>query len=299
MIIGPGAFPCFKQVATIVLVLGALIASPSVRADLPPPSAGESLDSAMCRFIESAAARYGVRRDLLTRLIWRESAFDAGAVSPKGAQGVAQFMPGTASDRGLADPFDPEAAIPAAAHLIADLTRDFGNVGLASAAYNAGPDRVSRWLAGRSTLPLETEEYVPAVTGRSADDWAADQRVAAFHAEAAEFKPDPPCLTLTAGLRKGTAPTYSSMALSPLAPWGVQVAGNFSKARALKSFAAERKRYSAVLGSIRPMIIGTRLRSRGTRAFYRVRAPAASRKEAENLCRRVHNAGGSCIVLKS
>ena len=290
--------PGWLRAALLALILSP-IAAPRVHAEAAPAAGGESVDSAICRMIEAAAASQGLRRDVLTRLIWRESAFDAGAVSPKGAQGIAQFMPGTASDRGLEDPFDPEAAIPAAAHLIADLTRNFGNVGLASAAYNAGPDRVSRWLAGRSILPLETEDYVPAVTGRSADDWAADQRVAAFHAEAPELSPDPPCLALMASLRKGTAPAYANMALSPLAPWGVQLAGNFSKARALRSFAGERRRYSAVLGAIRPMIIGTRLRSRGTHAFYRVRAPAASRREAEILCQRIHSAGGSCIVLKS
>ena len=287
----------FRLIAAAALVAGLGTAMPA-RAEAVA-AAGESLDSAICRLVETAAAQNNLSRAFLTRLIWRESAFDAGAVSPKGAQGIAQFMPGTASDRGLADPFDPEAAIPAAARLLADLRRDFGNIGLAAAAYNAGPDRVTRWLAGRSWLPVETEDYVPAVSGRSADDWAADQRVAAFHAEAAEIPDDPPCLTLMAGLRKGASPAYASMPLSPLAPWGVQLAGNFSKARALRSFSAERKRYTAVLGAVRPMIIGTRLRSRGTRAFYRVRAPAASRQEAEALCRRIHAAGGSCIVLKS
>src|SRR5205814_6611619 len=66
----------------------------------------------------------------------------AGAVSPKGAEGIAQFMPGTAAERGLANPFDPEQAIPHAARFLAELKRRFGNLGMAAAAYNAGPARV-------------------------------------------------------------------------------------------------------------------------------------------------------------
>ena len=71
---------------------------------------------------------------------------------------------------------------------------------------------------------------------------------------------------------------------SPIAPWGVQLAGNFSKERALASFARARERHAAILGDVTPMVIGTRLRSRGTRAFYRVRIPAATREAASEIC---------------
>ena len=68
-----------------------------------------------------------------------ESNFNPFAVSPAGAQGIAQFMPGTAAAYGLDDPFDAPAAIDAQAHLMSDLLRQFGSVPLALAAYNAGP----------------------------------------------------------------------------------------------------------------------------------------------------------------
>src|SRR5688572_30669654 len=100
----------------------------------------ETVDEAICRLIETSAAAHALPVGLFTRLIWRESSFRLEVVSRAGAQGVAQFMPGTARGRGLADPFDPEAAIPAAAALLADLSRQFGNLGLAAAAYNAGPE---------------------------------------------------------------------------------------------------------------------------------------------------------------
>jgi soluble lytic murein transglycosylase-like protein len=90
---------------------------------------------AVCAAIASAVARTGLPLAFFTRLIWQESRFDPVAVSRKGARGVAQFMPGTASWRGLRDPFDPLAAIPKAAELLAELRRQFGNLGLAAAAY--------------------------------------------------------------------------------------------------------------------------------------------------------------------
>ena len=80
-------------------------------------------------------------------------------------------MPGTAADRGLADPFEPKSAITHSASLLADLRREFGNFGLAAAAYNAGEERVRGWLAGKRTLPGETRRYVRFVTGRAAEDW--------------------------------------------------------------------------------------------------------------------------------
>jgi soluble lytic murein transglycosylase-like protein len=101
----------------------------------------------------------------LPGLIWRESLFDPDAVSHKGAEGIAQFMPGTAEERGLADAFDPAQAIAASAAFLSDLYAQFGSLGLAAAAYNAGPTRIETWLSGAGTLPLETQEYVHFVIG--------------------------------------------------------------------------------------------------------------------------------------
>ena len=86
---------------------------------------------------------------------------------------------------------------------------------------------------------------------------------------------------------------------APRSPWGVQLAGNFSKSLALRSFQRAAASYARVIGDVQPMIIGTRLRSRGSRAFYRVRVPAQSRKQAEQLCSRIRVVGGACLVLAS
>ena len=110
------------------------------------------------------------------RLIWQESRFRVSAVSPAGAQGIAQFMPATAAERKLKDPFNPRQALWAAAGLLSSLKRRFGNLGLAAAAYNAGPKRVTDWLGDKRRLPEETRDYVKAITGRPASSWAGPQK---------------------------------------------------------------------------------------------------------------------------
>ena len=92
-----------------------------------------------------------------------ESNFNPFAVSPAGAAGIAQFMPGTAAAYGLDDPFDAEAAIDAQAHLMADLLRQFGSVELALAAYNAGPAPVA--ACGCVPAIPETQAYVARIVG--------------------------------------------------------------------------------------------------------------------------------------
>src|SRR5437773_2776804 len=84
-----------------------------------------------------------------SRLPWQESRFNPSSVSHAGAQGIAQFMPGTARLVGLANPFDPIQALPKSAALLRDLRAQFGNLGLAAAAYNAGPKRIEDWLVKR------------------------------------------------------------------------------------------------------------------------------------------------------
>ncbi len=133
-------------------------------------------------FVERAARASAVPADFFKRLIHQESAFDPNAVSSKGAQGVAQFMPATAAQRSLKNPFDPEEALLKSAELLKDLKDRFGNWGLAAAAYNAGPERVRRWLAGTSRLPAETQHYVHVITGRVADEWAQASPDFAFSA---------------------------------------------------------------------------------------------------------------------
>lgn len=293
----------------VLLLLAACGGSAAVRAQTMEP-----VDQSVCRLIESAAKANRLPAEFLTRLIWRESSFRTGAVSPAGAQGIAQFMPGTAQERGLADPFDPEQAIPKAARLLAELWRRFGNLGIAAAAYNAGPARVSDWLRGAGGLPAETRAYVRFVTSRAVESWAAAGNFASGSAVAASepdsaAQPDEmskaaapaprSCLAAVADLRRGQPGEPTGDGFAVLAPWGVQLAGNFSKQIALASFERVRQRYAGVIGNLRPMIIGRVLRSRGTIKFYQVRLPAQTREAAQALCNRIRMAGGVCLALPS
>ena len=137
-----------------------------------PPKSRVVTTARICDLIDVHARLNGLPRDFFARLIWKESRFDPDAVSPAGAEGIAQFMPGTADMRGLADSFDIEQALPASARYLAELKAGFGNLGLAAAAYNAGESRVSRWLASGGFLPLETEDYVLDIMGEPADNFA-------------------------------------------------------------------------------------------------------------------------------
>jgi len=132
----------------------------------------ETSPAALRKMAEAAAAAHTLPVNYFLRLIRQESGFDPSAVSPAGAQGIAQFMPGTAFERGLKDPFDPTEALPKSAELLDELRDHFGNLGLAAAAYNAGPERVRKWLAGERQLPQETIDYVRIITGHEAADWA-------------------------------------------------------------------------------------------------------------------------------
>ncbi len=254
----------------------------------------ENVVGTICGIIETSAHAQNVPVGFLTRLIWQESNFQTHAVSPAGAQGIAQFMPGTATARGLADPFDPEQAIPKSAALLAELKGQFGNWGLAAAAYNAGPSRVARFVKGDADLPGETQDYVSIVTGHAAQEWRGAD--AAKLTDDAVF-PGASCSEIVAKF-KVSQPTLFAHS-SFYAPWGVQISGAFNKAAALRQYDRAKAQYVAILGDAQPMILAGRLRSRGFRTFYRVRAGAPTRAAAEALCGKLEKVGGACVVLRS
>ena len=135
-------------------------------------AAGAALSKAeLCETAVQVAQANNLPVPFFTRLIRQESGFDPRVVSSAGARGIAQFMPRTAAARGLADPFEPIGALAASGKFLAELVSRFGNLGLAAAAYNAGPKRVQDWIARRGKLPAETRNYVLSITGRVAEAW--------------------------------------------------------------------------------------------------------------------------------
>jgi hypothetical protein len=162
-----------------IIVLTLLTLAVPIRAPAqttaPPEQSGNSRNS-VCQIIESAAKANALPVDFFTRVIWQESRLRPDVVGPmtrsgERALGIAQFMPGTAAERNLLEPFNPAEALPKSGEFLAELRVQFGNLGLAAAAYNAGPRRVRDFLAGSRDLPAETRNYVLAITGHPIEDW--------------------------------------------------------------------------------------------------------------------------------
>ena len=125
----------------------------------------------ICDALVQSALNNDLPVPFFIRLLYQESTFRPAAISSAGALGIAQFMPETAAHRRLDNPFDPAQAIPASARLLRDHYRKYGNLGLAAAAYNAGPRRVDDWRAKKGPLPQETQDYVKTITGFPVETW--------------------------------------------------------------------------------------------------------------------------------
>lgn len=250
----------------------------------------------ICRIVQSEADARRIPAGFFARLIWAESRFNPDARSPKGAQGIAQFMPATAAERALIDPFDIPTALAESAAFLRELADAFGNFGLAAAAYNAGPRRVENWIAGRATLPWETLDFVMAITSLSADDWT---------------QPDlePPDFTLDEALPFEDACIQLAMAGRPRLPaaerpptwrpWGVQVAAHFSRSVALSAFSRVKRKHSSVVGDEEPIVVQDRAPARGRKPLFTVRIGADTRDEAQDICQTLRMAGGACLVKKN
>jgi transglycosylase-like protein with SLT domain/sporulation related protein len=286
------------------------VVHPSVEELAQPPekpseTARESeAREAMCLMIESAARANDLPLEFFARVIWQESRFQPDAVGPmtrngQRAQGIAQFMPGTANERGLLDPFNPVQALPKSAEFLSELRSQFGNLGLAAAAYNAGPRRVQDWLAGTGYMPQETRNYVYAITGSRIDEWAAATRNGKVPARPQTSS----CRELMALLKRAPNPFVAGLeqhvTLSAAKVWGVQLAAGFNRDKALAMYARAMKSLSNVIGDQDPSLLSSRLGTRGTATFYQVRIGADTRPEADNLCNRIRKAGGACFVLRN
>jgi hypothetical protein len=250
--------------------------------------------SDFCPVIEQEARKNSLPIGFFTRLIWQESRFDPDAISPAGAQGVAQFMPGTASSRGLLNPFEPTEALRESASYLHELLQSFGNLGLAAAAYNAGPGRLAHWLTGQGELPSETVDYVFAVTGHAITEWTTKP--------VPDLSGERSCAELVSNLklrsRIATAPFESPLENPEWKPWGIQLAGNWHLGLLLASFERIRRQYPSVIGETKPYIFRTRLP--GVRvASFAVRIMKDSRQEANHFCAQLEAVGGACAVLRN
>ncbi len=249
----------------------------------------------ICRALARLADENDLPPDFFARLIWTESRFRPNAVSPKGAEGIAQFIPSTARLRGLSNSFDALEALKKSAEYLDDLRDRFGNIGLAAAAYNAGEGGLQTFLK-TGNLPQETRNYVLDITAHAAEDWR-DNPPATIDLRLDGRKSfEDACITL--------ADTRRLKALEPetegtWAPWGAQLSGHFQKAVAVRLFLSTVQSLPAPLNKEKPLIRKERNRAFGTRLRYTARIGRPTRQEAEAVCLEVRKGGGACIVFRN
>ena len=254
-----------------------------------PPTADD-----ICRAIEEDAATNGLPVEFFARVIWQESRFNAQAVSPKGAQGIAQFMPQTADWRGLADPFDPIEALKNSASYLHDLQQKFGNLGLAAAAYNAGPGRVSAFLINHRPLPSETRNYVAIITGWTVDEWASPSPPQTAETTIPQGVP---CRRLANLI---LAPKEQAQRIAAYVPrWGMQLTANWSESKAWAVYRMIQKQYAALIGDREPIVIRSRGIGLGSAMRYNIRIADDNRAYLEKFCNKLIAAGGACVVLRN
>ena len=293
------------------LILGVLSAVPAFAQDAPreepPAAAGPDKSSepgdaqkSVCLLLESAARANSLPVEFFARVIWQESRFRSDAVGPvtrsgKRALGIAQFMPGTAAERKLLNPLDPIQALPKSAEFLHELRREFGNLGLAAAAYNAGPRRIREWMNGSGAMPSETRNYVLAITGAPVEQWSkagpdGDQKQ----------EQGLGCGELMALLRRApnrfVAALEQRIVAGVMQPWGVILGADMSRPRMLSKYAELQQRHAAVVAGRDPIL---RERNRGPLPRYQVRIGAETRADANALCARIHKSGGDCVVLRN
>ena len=289
-------FVC-RFVALLVLLTFAAKANAEATAAAPKPDKQRFAEE-ICTLISGQARANAIPEDFFARLIWKESRFNPNAESPKGAQGIAQFMPGTAALRGLDNPFDHQAALAASAVYLAELKTRFGNLGSAAAAYNFGEEGARRWQAGKSRLPWETQDYVLSITGREAEDWRKAESIFDIPAigKSGDFAKD--CLALASRETRLPDPQIKGERAN-WRPWGVVLAASLSETRAFRIFELTKTRHANLIGKEAPLVLRRRAAGMGTRRLVQMVIGRDSRVEADALCGKLRARGAPCIVLKN
>ncbi len=255
----------------------------------------DSYNRDLCKAIEYFADANHLPPDYLARLVWRESLFRSDAVSPKGARGIAQFMPGTAKLRRVRDSYDALEALGKAATYLDELRNRFGNLGLAAAAYNAGEGGLANFL-NSGGLPYETRNYVSAITAHSVEEWRDDPPdVAAPVLDKGKSFIDS-CVALAQSRRLKPTPLEQER---PWAPWGAQLAEHFQLDAARRLFSANVRKLPAPLNAEKPLIVRQRNADFGRRIRFAARIGRQTREEADAVCTQIRQQGGTCLVFRN
>ncbi|MEQ5868383.1 lytic transglycosylase domain-containing protein [Sagittula sp. NFXS13] len=245
-----------------------------------------------CQAIEQFAIANDLDPGFFARLIWQESRFDPNALSHANAMGIAQFIASTAALRGLKDPYNPAEALEFSAEYLGEMTRKYGNPGLAAVGYNGGERRAEGLIAKTGGLARETINYVKIITGLTAETWRDSPP------EDHDFRLDgdtpfqPACHALARHRRLTAYPEPEPV----LPPWGVQVAFGLSESAALSKYRATTRSCRRTIGGEEPFLIWSKSRASPKGGYYMVRLGRNSRDAAWKLCAALKRNGCICAV---
>jgi hypothetical protein len=203
-------------------------------------------------------------------------------------------MPATAGWHGLADPFDPTESLRHSAAYLRELLERFGNLGLAAAAYNAGPGRVSAWLTSHRALPAETRNYVALVTGWTADEWASSTPP-----EKADttIPQGVPCTRLANLI---LAPKQERQRIAAYIPrWGIQLAAHLSESTAWAIYRDRLKRFGSLIGDREPIVLHKEIPGMGRAKRYIITIADDDRAPLDKLCQKLIATDATCDVLRN
>ncbi len=275
----------------LLFLVSAAHTAPTAHQAQANESIGPATLDRVCGLIKASADRYKIPAPLLARLLWTESKFNVDAADNQGRRGIAEIVPSVARERKIKAPHDLEEAIPSAAAYIGTLRDRFGNDGLAVAAYKLGEKRLATWISnGGGVMPTRIENFVYEVTLRDA-----------------QFFMDPR-QNYTAPPLKGTEPFAEACRAMPKDArvtrehldtlWGAVVAGNFRRSAVLKQWGDLVGHHKQAIGNLAPAVQKWET-PLGRAGIYAAKVYTSTRGEANEVCDRIHSAGGACIVLKN
>jgi hypothetical protein len=250
-----------------------------------------------CNAIAVFSKRHGLNEGFFARLIWQESRFDPNALSPADARGIAQFIPSTALLRGLKDPYNPADALEHSAQYLAEMVRSYGNEGLAAIGYNGGEGRAEGFLAGKG-LAQETVNYVPIITGLTAEQWRDAPP------EAPDFRLDPARSFYSAcsAMARNRALTPLRRAQPPppaLKPWGVQLGFGTSEKTATQKIRTQTASCRGLVSGEKLDLIYVKNRVSGKKGYVFARIGRDTRQGAQDLCTRLKRQQCMCLVVEN
>ncbi|RYH02380.1 lytic transglycosylase domain-containing protein [Salipiger sp. IMCC34102] len=245
-----------------------------------------------CQAIQVFADQGALPRGFFARLIWQESRFDPNALSPADARGIAQFIDSTAQLRGLRDSLNPAEALEFSAQYLAEMTRKYGNVGLAAVGYNGGERRAEGLIARTGGLMPETIDYVQIITGLTAETW----RDAPPEDHDFQLQGDMPfmeaCLDLAQNRRFTAYPPPKQV----VKPWGAQLAFGRSPAQARASYDRRTRACGFDRGAAPLDIVFVRNRVSGQQGYHMARVGADDSRSANAICIEARRRGCACAV---